>query len=199
MGCQFNLNYLRLIGLLKFHFFLLSSSSLLLVLISWQIPKYVVTFYTTCKCICTIQHVSIFLLEWYNPEFISSASRKKGLILGRLRPFQFPQKGHLTWNDNNSKIMAYFWQFSFCIHKNIPVFIWKRSQSQFSLITAQGEIKKKPLTLIISKLRLARRSALSTFLREADDMFQKNTELQSWHTKLTTTHCKMFISKTEFA
>ena len=33
----------------------------------------------------------------------SSASRKKGLILGRLRPFQFPQKGHLNWNDNNSK------------------------------------------------------------------------------------------------
>ena len=27
---------------------------------------------------------------------ISSASRKKGLILGRLRPFQFPQKGHLN-------------------------------------------------------------------------------------------------------
>ena len=32
-----------------------------------------------------------------------------------------------------------------------------------------GEIKKKPLTLIILKLRLARRSALSTFLREADE------------------------------
>ena len=36
-----------------------------------------------------------------------------------------------------------------------------------------GEIKKKPLTLIISKLRLARRSALSTFLREADDFINK--------------------------
>ena len=24
------------------------------------------------------------------------------------------------------KIMAYFWQFSFCIHKNIQVFIGKR-------------------------------------------------------------------------
>ena len=34
------------------------------------------------------------------------------------------------------KIMAYFWQFSFCIHKDkyIQVFIWKRLQSQFSLI-----------------------------------------------------------------
>ena len=43
-----------------------------------------------------------------------------------------------------------------------------------------GEIKKKPLTLIISKLRLARRSALSTFLREADEFltrFSKNSEL----------------------
>ena len=28
-------------------------------------------------------------------ESLTSASRKKGLILGRLRPFQFPQKGHL--------------------------------------------------------------------------------------------------------
>ena len=86
----------------------------------------------------------------------SSASRKKGLILGRLRPFQFPQKGHLNWNDNNSKeIMAYFWQFSFCIHKNIQVFIWKTIT--VSIFTDHwGEIKKKPSTLIISKLRLAR-------------------------------------------
>ena len=60
--------------------------------------------------------------------------------------------------------MAYFWQFSFCIHKNIQVFIWNRLQSQFST-DHWGEIKKKPVTLIISKLRLARRSALSTFLR----------------------------------
>ena len=62
--------------------------------------------------------------------------------------------------------MAYFWQFSFCIHTNIQVFIWKRLVSIFT--DHWGEIKKKPLTLIISKLCLARRSALSTFLREAD-------------------------------
>ena len=42
--------------------------------------------------------------EWWN----SSASRKKGLILGRLRPFQFPQKGHLHWTDNNLLFLAIF-------------------------------------------------------------------------------------------
>ena len=51
----------------------------------------------------------------------------------------------VTWIEMiiTPKIMAYFWQFSFCIHKNIQVFIWKRSQSQFSLIT--GEKLRKNL------------------------------------------------------
>ena len=75
----------------------------------------------------------------------------------------------VTWIEITPKIMAYFWQFSFCI-------IIKYSSFYLKTITVSiftdhwGEIKKKPLTLIISKLRLARRSALSTFLREADDM-----------------------------
>ena len=51
----------------------------------------------------------------------------------------------VTWIEMiiTPKIMAYFWQFSFCIHKNIQVFIWKRLQSQFSLIT--GEKLRKNL------------------------------------------------------
>ena len=51
----------------------------------------------------------------------------------------------VTWIEMiiTQKIMAYFWQFSFCIHKNIQVFIWKRLQSQFSLIT--GEKLRKNL------------------------------------------------------
>ena len=76
----------------------------------------------------------------------------------------------VTWIEMiiTPKIMAYFWQFSFCIHKNIQVFIWKRTVSIFT--DHWGAIKKKLLTLIISKLRLARRSALSTFLREANEL-----------------------------
>ena len=47
----------------------------------------------------------------------------------------------------------------------------KRLQSQFSL-DHWGEIKKKPLTLMyLETAQLARRSALSTFLREADMYF----------------------------
>ena len=54
-----------------------------------------------------------------------------------------------------------------------------------SIFTDQGEIKKKPSTSIISKLRLARRSALSTFLREADVMgnrcsIQQSEESNCW-------------------
>ena len=62
-----------------------------------------------------------------------------------LRPFQFRKT--VTWIEMiiTPQIMAYtcIWQFSFCIHKNIQVFIWKRLQSQFSLIT--GEKLRKNL------------------------------------------------------
>ena len=92
-------------------------------------------------------------------------SRKKGLILGRLRPFQFPQKGHLHWNDNNSKNNGLFLAI-FILHSWKYSSFYLKTIITVSIFTDQGE--KKTLTLIISKLRLARRSALSTFLREAD-------------------------------
>ena len=57
-----------------------------------------ISHYTRC-----LKQLLLFLIFNNFLLYIPSASRKKVLILGRLRPFQFPQKGHLNWNDNNSK------------------------------------------------------------------------------------------------
>ena len=62
-----------------------------------------------------------------NIKYTSSASRKKGLNSGKTTPVSVPRK-KITCIEMiiTPKIMAYFWQFSFCIHKNIQVFIGKR-------------------------------------------------------------------------
>ena len=49
---------------------------------------------------------------------------QEGTYSGKTTPVPVPAKRSLEFEMIiTPKIMAYFWQFSFCIHKNIQVFI----------------------------------------------------------------------------
>ena len=82
-------------------------------------PLYIlVLLYSGKRRQVTYQVLKIWVIDVFIFYFVCSSSRtnlmyfnfinrrlptRRDLILGRLRPFQFPQKGHLHWNDNNSK------------------------------------------------------------------------------------------------
>ena len=82
---------------------------------------------------------------WISPEAYRRLPARRDLFWEDYARSSSRKK--VTWIEIiiTPEIMAYFWQFSFCIHKNIQVFIWKRSQSQFSLIT--GEKLRKTFNL----------------------------------------------------